>query len=290
MTDSGSNKPKFGLTDEDLWELPTVYQDKLFEDKVVLVSGGGSGIGKAIAFLYARLGATLIICGRDESKLETTRTLVESRGLKVLVKQTNIRDPESVQDLMDTIWKKYGRLDILINNAGGQFPMESIDFSINGWNAVVDTNLNGTFYMMQTAAKKWRDHDQPGHIVNIVAVFNRGMPGIAHTCAARAAVTYLSKTVAVEWAPYKIQVNCVAPGTVESTGFHQYPEEGVNSFKRSNPMLKVGDVQDVAEACAYLTADSGKFITGEQLIIDGGGAMWGDAWPAGKPDYFKFDD
>lgn len=282
------SKPQFGMTDEALAVMPTVYRNDLFKGRTVLVSGAGSGLGKAIAFLFARLGANLAICGRDPAKLEVTAEWLKKLGSPgVFVKPMTIRDPEQVGQLMDEVWARFGALDVLVNNAGGQYPQPAIDFTLKGWNAVIDTNLNGTFYMMQTAARNWRDKGQPGSIVNIVAVFERGMPGIAHTCAARAAVTYLSKTVAVEWAPYNIRVNCIAPGMVESTGFRQYPPEGVKTFASSNPMKRAGDVHDIAESVAYLSAPSGKFITGELLLVDGGGALWGEPWPAGKPDYFK---
>ena len=282
------SKPAFGMTDAALAAMPTVYRGDLFKGQTVLISGAGSGIGKAIAFLFARLGANLAICGRDPAKLEVTAEWLKKLGSpEVFVKSMTIRDPEQVGQLMDEAWARFGALDVLVNNAGGQYPQPAIDFAVKGWNAVIDTNLNGTFYMMQTAARHWRDKGQAGNIVNIVAVFERGLPGIAHTCAARAAVTYLSKTVAVEWAPYNIRVNCVAPGVVESTGFRQYPPEGVQTFASPNPMKRAGDVHDIAESVAYLAAPSGKFITGELILVDGGGALWGEAWPAGKPDYFK---
>ena len=140
---------------------------------------------------------------------------------------------------------------------------------------------------MQSTARHWVAQKQSGSIVNIVADIWRGMPGIAHTCAARAGVVYLSKSVAVEWAPHDIRVNCVAPGCCESTGFGNYPAEGAATFQDSNPMRHAGDEWDVAEGVVYLAANSGKFVTGEVLNIDGGQQMWGDPWPTGRPDYFR---
>ena len=280
-------KQQFGFTNEEILNVPTVYANDLFKNKTVLISGAGSGIGKACAVLFARLGANIVLCGRTEEKLLKTEALISEFAGQHLSVPMTIRDPEQVTALMDTVWEKYGQLDLLLNNGGGQFPQAAIDFSVKGWNAVIDTNLNGSWYMMQSAARKWVSYKQEGSIISIVAAFARGMPGIAHTCAARAAVTYLSKTLAVEWAEHKIRVNCVAPGCVETEGFGVYPDEGRESFSRSNPMLHVGDAHDIAEACVYLAASSGKFITGELLTIDGGQQQWGDAWPAGKPDYFK---
>jgi NAD(P)-dependent dehydrogenase (short-subunit alcohol dehydrogenase family) len=165
-----------------------------------------------------------------------------------------------------------------------------IDFSVKGWLAVIDTNLNGTWYMMQAAARQWRDRGTPGSIVNIVANVWRGMPQVAHTCAARAAVIYLSKTLSTEWAEHDIRVNCVSPGSIATEGLNVYPDGAAEAFCKSNPMQDIGDVFDVAQAVVYLGADSGKFVTGEVLVIDGGNQQWGDVWPGGKPDYFRFGD
>jgi len=284
MTDQSD---KFGLDDDQLVALPTVFAPNLLKGRVALVSGGGSGLGKAIAVLFARLGATLAICGRDGAKLDRAAALLRGLGADVSRHPMTIRDPDAVETLMAAIEAEHGRLDILVNNAGGQFPQAAIDFSVKGWNAVIDTNLNGTWHMMQNAARRWRDAGQPGCIVNIVADIWRGMPGIAHTCAARAGVIYLSKSVAVEWAPLGIRVNCVAPGCVETEAFALYPPEGSATFPESNPQRRTGDVQDIAEACVYLAASSGKFVTGEVLTVDGGQQLWGDPWPTGRPDYFK---
>ena len=277
---------KFGDTDEELIAKPTVFRDDLFKGKRVLVSGAGTGIGKAIAFLFARLGADLVICGRDEAKLKVSEAWLNKLGAKVDIHALSIRDHDAVARMMDASFAN-GGIDILINNAGGQFSQKALDFSVKGWNAVIDTNVNGSWYMMQNAARNWRASGRPGHIINIVAVFVRGMPDTAHSCAARAAVTYLSKTVAVEWAEHNIQVNCVAPGAIETEGFGNYPPEAAATFPRANPMLHTGEAQDIAEACVYLAAPSGKFITGELLTVDGGGQLWGELWTYKQPDYFK---
>lgn len=280
-------KSDFGFSEADLRSQATVYASGLFADKVVVVTGAGGGLGLAIATLFARLGATLAINGRNPEKLEKAARFLRSFGGEVLTRKMSIRDPEQVAAFIDEIHAKFGRVDILVNNAGGQFPQPAIDYSVNGWNAVIDTNLNGTWWMMQAAARKWAAAGQAGVIVNIVADIWRGMPGIAHTCAARAGVIFLSKSVAVEWAPQGVRVNCVAPGCCESTGFGNYPAEGAATFAESNPMRRVGDEWDVAEAVVYMAAPSGKFVTGEVLTVDGGQQLWGDPWPAGRPDHFR---
>lgn len=278
---------KFGFTEADLRAQETVYRNDLFKNQTVLVSGAGSGLGKAIATLFARLGATLLVCGRNEEKIAGAAGFFRSFGGRVEYQAMSIRDPDQVKALIDYAWDTCGGLDVLVNNAGGQFPQPAIEFSPKGFNAVIDTNLNGSWYMMQAAAQRWRDEKKPGNIVNIVADIWRGMPGIAHTAAARAGVIYLSKSIAVEWAPLNIRVNCVAPGCCETEGFNVYPEEGAATYKESNPMRRHGDAHDIAEACVYLAASSGKFVTGEVVTVDGGQQMWGDPWPTGRPDYFK---
>jgi NAD(P)-dependent dehydrogenase (short-subunit alcohol dehydrogenase family) len=144
--------------------------------------------------------------------------------------------------------------------------------------------------MMQSAARKWREHQTAGSIVNIVAIVSRGMPQVAHTCAARAGVIYLSKSLSTEWAPLNIRVNCVAPGSIASEGLNVYPREAAEQFVYSNPMKRLGDVIDIAEAVVYLSAPSGKFITGELLAVDGGRQQWGEDWPGGIPDYCRIKD
>ncbi len=278
---------RYGLSDEALATAPTVFRDDALAGQVALISGGGSGLGKAMAFLMTRLGAKVMICSRREEKLAATAESIEKHlGKKVEYYAMTIRDPEQVEALMAEIWARMGTLDILVNNGGGQFPQAAIDFADKGWRAVIDTNLNGTWYMMQRAARAWRNEGRDGSIVNIVANVTRGMPQVAHTCAARAGVIGLTKTLSTEWAPLNIRVNCVSPGSVETEGFRVYDEAAAAEFANSNPMRRCGDAYDIAEAVVYVSANSGKFITGEVLTVDGGNNQWGDVWPAGKPDYF----
>ena len=285
---AAGEKLRFGMSDSDLASRPTVFRSDLLKDKSWVVSGGGSGIGKAIAFLAARLGAEVTICGRTEDKLNATRAAIKAgTGRDVAVRAMSIREPQEVEALLDDVFDRNGRIDMLINNAGGQFPQDAIDFSRKGWLAVVDLNLNGTWWMMQEAARRWRDRGQAGNIINMVANVERGMPQAAHTCAARAGIIYLSKTVATEWAPLQIRVNCIAPGTIETEGFSVYPPHALERFHEANPMKRLGDAWDIAEAAMYLGSDAGAFVTGEVLTIDGGMAQWGVVWPAGIPDYFN---
>ena len=275
---------------EDIWNAKTAFRDDAFENQVVLVSGGASGIGMATALLFARLGAKVAICGRSIEKLETAVAFAKSKGATILAVQANIREPEHIEAMLKQIAEELGPLDILVNNAGGQFPQAAIDFSIKGWNAVINNNLNGTWYMMQAAARFWRDQKKPGVIVNIIAPVDRGMPGVAHTVAARAGVIGVMNTVAVEWAPLKIRVNCLVPGLTATEGLNVYPPEAVKEFPKANPMKRPGTPLEIAESCVFLASPNASFINGEVLNVDGGYRLWGELWTAGRPDYFKFDE
>jgi citronellol/citronellal dehydrogenase len=275
-------------TPEALWAAETAFRADLFQGKTILVSGGGSGIGRAVALLFARLGGKVAICGRTAEKLQAVVDFAEGKGVRMLAVPTNIREVDQVDALFQKVHAELGTIDILVNNAGGQFPAPAIDFAPKGWNAVINNNLNGTWYMMQRAAQYWRDQQRPGSILNVVAVIERGMPGVAHTVAARAGVVGLTRTVAVEWAPLNIRVNCIAPGLTATEGLGVYPPEAVKEFPRANPMKRPGTPMEIAEACIYLAGPSGGFITGEVLTVDGGGKLWGELWTAGRPPYFNF--
>jgi NAD(P)-dependent dehydrogenase (short-subunit alcohol dehydrogenase family) len=277
-----------GMGLAELAQEPTVYRDGLFDGQTIVISGAGTGMGRAMAVLAARLGANVVICGRREEKLdEVKQGIKQFAGRDIETRSLNIRDADAVSDFMQSLFDTYGSIDCLINSAGGQFSQAAIDFSRKGWLAVIDTNLNGTWWMMQEAAQRWRDTGKPGNIINIAAYVERGMPQSAHTCAARAGVIYLSKTVSTEWAEHKIRVNCIAPGAIETEGVTQYPAEALKEFHRANPMKKFGDVWDIAQTGMYLAAPSSKFVTGEVITVDGGMAQHGWVWPLGRPDYFK---
>jgi citronellol/citronellal dehydrogenase len=285
MTDHTS-PAKLGLTDAELAVHPTVFAASALTDQVVMISGGAGGIGRAIAWLFARLGAHVVVVGRNRDKLDALVAEMAGRGLKASAHAADIREPDTINALFDRVWAAHGRLDILVNSAGGQFPQPAIDYSVKGWNTVINTNLNGTWFMMQAAAQRWRDREHPGSIVNIVVVTTHGLYGIAHSIAARSGVIGLSRAVAVEWAPLNIRVNCVAPGAIETEGWNVYTPQARAAYPRSNPMMRAGSPWDIAEACVFLSGPSGKFVTGETLTVDGGGQLWGETWTTGKPDYF----
>lgn len=277
----------FGVPDEALLELETVYREDLFAGRTVLVTGAGTGIGKGISVLFGRLGARVVLASRSEANLATTAGLLDRVGAEHRIHPTNIRHPEEVDTLFGLLEETGALPDVVINNAGGQFPQSSAALSDKGWRAVIDTNLNGTWTVMQRAARLWQRARTPGAIVNIVAPHRRGMYGVAHTVAARAAIDHVSRNVAVEWAPDRIRVNCVLPGPIDTEGMNAYPPEAQARMAKTNPMMRLGDVQDIAQACVYLAADSGKFITGETLVVDGGHQHWGEIWLTEEPEHYR---
>lgn len=280
---------EFALEDQELVNRKTIYAPDLMAGKRVVVSGGGTGIGKATALLFARLGADIAICGRRAELLDHAAELIgDNTGRKVMTRSLNIRDADAAEQFIADAHDEMGGIDILINNAGGQYVGDAVDISRKGWLAVIETNLNGTWWMMQEAAKQWIARKQQGSIINVVCVVERGCPQVVHTCASRAGVIYASKTVAVEWAPHGIRVNCLAPGATRTEGFRQYPEENLGMFK-ANPMRSMSDAFEMAETMVYMSSPAAAFMTGEVVAVDGGQAMWGTSWLAGKPDWFKED-
>jgi citronellol/citronellal dehydrogenase len=275
----------FALTDEQLATLPSSLSPDLLAGRVVVISGGGSGIGRATAWLAARLGAQVIVCGRTPNKVNQVSTALSARRLKCDAALVDIRQRASVDELFSTVLDLHGRIDLLVNSAGGQFPQAAIDCSEKGWRAVIETNLNGTFNMMQRAAQHWRAAQSPGSIVTIV-VSPRGLHQVAHTCAARAGVVAFSEAVAVEWAPLGIRVNCIAPGAIVSEGWAVYDASVRGRYPESNPLRRAGSPWEIAEATLFVGSPASGFITGQTLHVNGGGNLWGEVWTAGKPAWF----
>lgn len=298
-TGGPSDDPYRSHTFDELARLPTVFRDDLFDGKTVLVSGGAGGIGLAICTLFGRLGATVITCGRDPGKLQQVEAQLRSIGVECWTTVANIRDPERVGALIDQVWERHGGLDVLVNNAGGQFAADTVDISPNGWAAVVETNLYGTWYMMQAAARRWVADDggkarptgvtPDRSIVNISTLTGRGSVGIPHTNAARAGQIQLTKSLALEFAPHGVRANAIAVGVVRSPGLIHYPAEARPSFDH-NPQRRLGDVHDVAEAAVYLAGPAANFITGSVVEVAGGANVWGEYWPLGKPEWFSVDE
>jgi len=272
-------------SEEELANAPTVFAPGLLAGQTVFVSGGGSGIGRATAWLAARLGARVVVGGRKAQKLDAVVEALRRHGYAAERCIIDIREREAVDRCFDWLAAELGPLDILVNSAGGQFPQAAIDYSEKGWRTVVETNLNGTWHMMHCAANAWRRQQRGGSIVNLVVV-NRGLFGVAHTSAARAGVIAFTEKAAVEWAPLGIRANCVAPGPIRTEGWAVYSEEASAAYPRTNPMMRAGTAWEVAEACLFVGGPGGRFVNGATLVVDGGGQHWGEIWTTGKPPHF----
>ncbi len=282
--------PYEALTDTELFKEPIAYRDDLFAGQVAVVTGGAGGIGRAICVLLGRLGAEIVTCGRNQDKLDEVAESLRSLGVSCSTHQMTIRDPEQVEAMFAEVWAKQGRVDVVVNNAGGQFPAPALDITPKGWAAVVETNLYGQWYIMQSAARQWIEHGHPGSIVNIGTIVGRGSVGIPHTAAARAGTVNLSRSLALEWAPENIRINTVAVGVVRSPGLTNYPPEARPSFDH-NPQRRIGEVHDVAQAVAYLASPvASGYVTADEIHVAGGEQIWGEYWAMGKPDYYRIED
>ncbi|MEM8906388.1 MAG: SDR family oxidoreductase [Bacteroidota bacterium] len=248
-----------------------MFAKDLFNDKKVLVTGGRSGIGYAIAQLFLQLGAKVMICSRKEDPLrEAAEKLREWGDCQYQV--CDIRQTDQIQALAQELKEQFGGLDILVNNAGGQFPALAEFINDKGWNAVINNNLNGTFYVTREMANAFFIPQQSGIIVNIIADMHRGFPGMIHTGAARAGVENMTKTLAMEWSDFNIRINSVAPGIIESSGLDTYPppiQEMFTAAKAAIPMGRFGTVEEVANAVCFLASPLASFITGISLYVDG---------------------
>ena len=248
-----------------------MFAKNLFEGKNVLVSGGRSGIGFAIAKMMLELGAKVFICSRKETLLQKAAEELSSYGT-VDFMACDIRQTEQIQAMAERIKSNWGNLDILVNNAGGQFPALAEYINDKGWNAVINNNLNGTFYMTREMATTFFIPQKQGIVVNIIATISRGFPGMIHTGAARAGVENLTKTLAQEWGDFNIRINCVAPGIIESSGLDTYPQpiqDMFNEAKASIPQKRFGSVEEVANTVCFLASPLASYINGISLYVDG---------------------
>ncbi|MGW5860977.1 SDR family oxidoreductase [Streptomyces sp. NPDC055239] len=255
-----------------------------YDGAVALVTGGGTGLGKAIAAEFARLGADLVIASRKEERLKAARDELTGLGGRVATVACDIRDPERVAEVFDAAQDAFGLPGVLVNNAAANFPVPAEDMSPNAWRAVVDITLTGTFFMTREFARRHLAAGSPGSVINIGASYAwTGGPGFAHSAAAKAGVQSLVESLAVEWGPYGIQVNGLVPGLM--------PHEDMTDDIRGNldravpvqaaqagqlgarqPALRVGAPRELGWAATFLASPYARFITGHTLVVDG--ANW----------------
>ena len=264
----------------------SIFRADLFAGHVAIVTGGGSGIGRCTAHELAALGARLAIVGRTLEKLQSVKAEIEADGGTCSTHVADIRDEAGVRTTVAAILEAHGRIDSLVNNAGGQYPSPLAAISAKGWDAVVRNNLTGGFLMARECVNQWmlEENEQSsargGAIVNIIADMWGGMPGMGHSGAARAGMLNLTETAALEWAP--VRVNAVAPGWIATSGLDHYPPEmaqKIRGMKALVPLRRLGTESEVAAAIVFLLSPAAAFVSGACLRIDGAAPNAKRIWP-----------
>jgi citronellol/citronellal dehydrogenase len=259
----------------------SVFKDGLFAGQTVVITGGGSGIGRCTAHELAALGAEVAIVGRSADKLNAVRAEIRDDGGRASIHCADIRDEAAVSDVIDAILHEHGRIDGLFNNAGGQYraPLESI--STKGFEAVVRNNLTGGFIVMREVYTRWmKEHG--GAIVNMIADIWHGWPHFAHSAAARGGMLTLSESAATEWAAAGVRINTIAPGSIASSGLDTYDSKDTdfirNQVAHTIPLQRFGTEAEAAAAVVFLLSPAASFITGTCIRVDGGAPNAKPGW------------
>jgi citronellol/citronellal dehydrogenase len=257
-----------------------IFAPGLLEGRVCVVSGAGTGLGKATAIELAALGATVIGCGRRSEPLAATVAEIERAGGTAEAEPLDIRDEEAVDKLFDGVLERHGRLDVLVNNAGGQFMSPAEAISPKGFRTVIELNVHGTWLMTHAAATKAFIPQREGKVISVTLSPHNGMPGMVHSGAARAAVENMMRTLSVEWSRFGIKLCAVAAGQFGTETLRtKYPKVVVENVERSVPIGRVGEPEEMAWLVAYLASPAGDFFSGAVLTIDGARDNWAGPWP-----------
>lgn len=257
-----------------------IFAPGLLEGQVCLVSGAGSGLGRATAEELAALGAVVVGCGRRREPLEEAAESIARTGGAAEAVPADIRDADAVEALLDGVMERHGRLDVLVNNAGGQFLSPAEAISPKGFRTVTELNLQGTWQMTRAAAAKAFIPQQSGKVISVTLSPHHGMPGMAHSGAARAAVENLICTLSVEWARFNIKLNAIAAGQFDTEVLRtKYPREVSENVARTIPLGRLGRPEEIAWLVAYLASPAGDFFSGSVLTIDGARDNWFGSWP-----------
>lgn len=260
----------------------SIFRNDAFAGKVVIVTGGGSGIGRCTAHELASLGAQVVTTGRKIEKLEKVIAEITEDGGHAHGIVCDNREEVQVKNMIAEVIEKFGRIDGLVNNAGGQFPSTLESISANGFDAVIRNNLHSTFYLMREAYNQWMAKNG-GAIVNMAADMWGGMPGMGHSGAARSGVDNLTKTAAVEWGKSGVRVNCVAPGWIISSGMDTYSgpvaEFIIPNLSSNVPLQRMGTESEVSSAIVYLLSDAANFVSGMTVRIDGAASQGTRVFP-----------
>ena len=247
--------------------------------RVALVTGGGTGIGAATALELARTGASVVICGRRPEPLEQVRATIDALGGACLAVPADVREPDQLEALVAAALERFGAVDLLVNNAGGQFTAPAEQISPNGWRAVHRLAVDASWALTRLVAERSMIPRRHGVVVFVGFSPRRGIPGYAHAAAARAALENLASGLALEWSRYGIRSVCVSPGTIATEGLAQYGPETAEQWARSVPLGRLGTADEVASVIAFLCSPGGAYVTGTTVVVDGGADAWGQAEP-----------
>ena len=250
---------------------------------VVLVTGGGTGLGRAVAREYARTGANVAIAGRRPEPLDETRAELERMRADALAFAADVREPDQVSALVDVVIERFGRIDVLVNNAGGQFVATPENISAKGWRAVHRLNVDAVWDLTRTVAERSMIPGRGGLVLFIGFSPRRGMPFMVHSASARAALENLAGGLAIEWSRYRIRAVCVATGAIDTEAFRTYGEDFVAEATRTTPLGRIASPEEVACVIAFLSTSGGAFITGTTVVVDGGNDAWGLGFPPPQP-------
>jgi citronellol/citronellal dehydrogenase len=257
-----------------------VFRDGLLEGQVCVVSGAGSGIGRETALELARLGAVVVGCGRREEPLAETAELAAGLPGAFAREAMDIRDEEAVERLFDRVLEERGRVDVLVNNAGGQFMAPAESITPKGFRTVIELNVQGTWLMTHAAATKAFIPQGGGKVLSVTLSPHNGMPGMVHSGAARAAVENMMRTLAIEWSRFGIKTCALAAGQFATeTLLTKYPKVVIDNLERSIPIGRAGRAEEMAWLVAYLASPAGDFYSGTTITIDGARDNWAGPWP-----------
>ncbi len=259
-----------------------VFVPGLLDGRVCLVSGAGSGLGRATALELARLGATVVGCGRRGEPLEETGEQAAGLAGSFEHEAADIREEEAVERLVDGVLERHGRFDLLVNNAGGQFMSPAEAITPKGFRTVIDLNVQGTWLMTHAAATKAFIPQREGKVVSITLSPHQGMPGMVHSGAARAAVENMMRTLSIEWSRFNVKLCAVASGQFDTETLRtKYPQQVVENVHRTVPLGRLGTPEEMAWLIAFLASPAGDFFSGAVITIDGARDNWFGAWPPG---------
>jgi citronellol/citronellal dehydrogenase len=258
-----------------------LFQPGLLDGQVALVSGGGSGLGRAAALELAALGAHVVVCGRRPEPLEQTAERAD--GGRVEARPCDIREEEQVDALVDAVMERHGRIDLLVNNAGGQYLTPAEDITPKGFRTVMRLNVEGTWLMTHAVATRAMIPARAGKVVSVTLSPHHGLPGMAHSSAARAAVENLTRVLSIEWARFGIRLTAVAAGHFATeTLMTKYPAPVVEGVAGTVPLGRLGTEEEFAWLVAFLATPGGDYLSGAVLTIDGARDNWFGAWPPGR--------